>query len=62
LKRSPEVQLSARHYINGRWETGVTSGQSINPSDLRETVAEYARADRSQTEQAVRAAADAFRA
>ncbi|MGK6308581.1 aldehyde dehydrogenase family protein [Variovorax sp. DT-64] len=62
MKRSPEVQLSARHYINGRWETGVTSGQSINPSDLRETVAEYARADRSQTELAVRAAADAFRA
>ncbi|WP_076997994.1 aldehyde dehydrogenase family protein [Variovorax sp. KK3] len=57
MKRSPEVQHTVRHYIDGRWETGVTTGLSINPSDLRETVAEYARADRSQTDRAVRAAA-----
>jgi acyl-CoA reductase-like NAD-dependent aldehyde dehydrogenase len=50
----------ARHYINGRWETGVTTGLSENPSDTSEVVAEYARADRRQTEQAIRAAADAF--
>ena len=58
LKRS-ELTQNARHYINGRWETGVTTGLSENPSDTRETVAEYARADRSQTELAIRAAADA---
>jgi aldehyde dehydrogenase (NAD+) len=59
LKRS-DLQQNARQYINGRWETGVTTGISENPSDTREVVAEYARADRNQTELAIRAAADAF--
>jgi alpha-ketoglutaric semialdehyde dehydrogenase len=59
LKRS-DLQQNARQYINGRWESGVTTGQSENPSDTREVVADYARADRSQTEVAIRAAADAF--
>jgi aldehyde dehydrogenase (NAD+) len=52
--------LSARQYINGRWETSATTGVGVNPSDTREVVAEYARADRSQTESAARAAAKAF--
>lgn len=55
-----EMQQNARHYINGRWETGATTGVSENPSDTREGVAEYARADRSQTELAIRAASDAL--
>ncbi|WP_110958923.1 aldehyde dehydrogenase family protein [Acidovorax sp. ST3] len=55
-----DLQLSPRHLINGRWEIGTTTGISINPSDTREVVAEYARADRNQTELAVRAAADAL--
>ncbi|HSV52197.1 MAG TPA: aldehyde dehydrogenase family protein [Burkholderiaceae bacterium] len=55
-----ELQHNVRHYINGRWETGVTTGISENPSDTREVVAEYARADRSQAELAIRAAAEAF--
>lgn len=59
MKRS-DLQQNARQLINGRWETGVTTGVSRNPSDTREVVAEYARADRSQTERAIRAAADAF--
>ena len=59
MKRS-HLQQNARQYINGRWETGVTSGLSENPSDTREVVAEYARADRSQAESAIRAAVDAF--
>ncbi len=54
------VTHTARQYINGRWQTGVTTGSSENPSDTSEVVAEYARADRSQTEAAIRAAADAF--
>ena len=53
-----DLQLSPRHLINGRWEIGTTTGISTNPSDTREVVAEYARADRNQTELAVRAAAD----
>lgn len=55
-----ELQLNARHYINGRWETGTTMGISENPSDTREVVSEYARADRNQTELAIRAASDAL--
>ena len=61
MKRSPVLQHNARLLINGRWETGVTTGVSTNPSDVHETVAEYARADRNQTEDAIRAAADAGR-
>jgi len=38
----------------------VTTGISRNPSDTREVVAEYARADRNQTNLAIRAAANAF--
>jgi len=48
-----------KHYINGRWETGVTLGVSENPSDLSDVVGEFARADALQTEGAIRAAADA---
>ena len=51
---------NARHYINGRWETSGTTGISENPSDTREVVAEYARADRRQAELAMRAAAEAL--
>ena len=55
-----DLQLSPRHLINGRWEIGTTTGISTNPSDTREVVAEYTRADRNQAELAVRAAADAL--
>jgi aldehyde dehydrogenase (NAD+) len=48
-----------KHYINGRWESGVTIGTRQNPSDLSDTVAEFARADAAQAESAIRAAADA---
>ncbi|MBO9513479.1 MAG: aldehyde dehydrogenase family protein [Variovorax sp.] len=59
MKRS-DLQQRARQFVNGRWETGVTTGIRRNPSDTREVVAEYARADRNQTNLAVRAAANAF--
>lgn len=55
-----EATEEIRHYINGRWVNGVTMGRRENPSDTRETVAEYARADRAQAEEAIRAAADAL--
>jgi aldehyde dehydrogenase (NAD+) len=55
-----ELKQNARQYINGRWETSGTTGISQNPSDTREAVAEYARADRSQAELAIRAAAEAL--
>jgi alpha-ketoglutaric semialdehyde dehydrogenase len=55
-----EAALDVRNYINGRWVGGVTMGCRNNPSDTREVVAEYARADRALAEEAARAAADAF--
>ena len=55
-----ELRHQPRHFINGRWVIGATTGISINPSDTREVVAEFARADRNQTEQAIAAAADAL--
>lgn len=60
MKLGDTQQLTPRHLINGRWEIGTTTGVSTNPSDTREVVAEYARADRNQTERAIRAAADAL--
>ncbi len=48
-----------KNYINGRWENGVTTGASENPSDLSDVVGEYSRADIKQTQEAIRAAADA---
>ena len=48
-----------KNYINGRWENGVTTGVSENPSDLDDVVGEYARADANHTEAAIRAAANA---
>jgi acyl-CoA reductase-like NAD-dependent aldehyde dehydrogenase len=55
-----DMQQNPRHFINGRWEGGTTTGVSTNPSDTREVVAEYARGDKNQTESAIRAAADAL--
>src|SRR5438552_644154 len=55
----PNMTNSFRNYINGRWETGVTTATSENPSDLASPVGEYARADGEQTELAIRAAAEA---
>ncbi len=55
-----DIRHHPRHLINGRWVSGATTGISTNPSDTREVVAEYARADRNQTEQAVAAAVDAL--
>jgi acyl-CoA reductase-like NAD-dependent aldehyde dehydrogenase len=53
------AQPTFKNYINGRWESGVTTGVSENPSDLSDVVGEYSRADASQTQSAIRAAADA---
>jgi acyl-CoA reductase-like NAD-dependent aldehyde dehydrogenase len=64
MNRDPLVPLVAspfRHYINGGWETGATTGVSLNPSDLDEPVGEYVRADARQTDTAIEAASAAFR-
>lgn len=53
------MQSSFRNYVNGRWETGVTTSTSENPSDLASPVGDYVRADREQAELAIRAASEA---
>lgn len=63
MNRDPLVPLVAsplRHYINGGWETGATTGVSLNPSDLDDPVGEYVRADVRQTDSAIEAANAAF--
>ncbi|RKR43651.1 aldehyde dehydrogenase family protein [Paraburkholderia sp. BL17N1] len=63
MNRDPLVPLVAspfRHYINGGWETGATTGVSLNPSDLDDPVGEYVRADVRQTDMAIEAAHAAF--
>ena len=59
LIRRMRMREILRNYINGRWETGVTTGTSECPSDLDAPVAEYVRADARQTLQAVEAARQA---
>src|SRR5258706_11400956 len=64
MNRDPLVAAVSspfRHYINGAWETGATTGLSLNPSDLDELVGEYVRADARQTDAAIDAASAAFR-
>jgi acyl-CoA reductase-like NAD-dependent aldehyde dehydrogenase len=48
------------NYIGGHWAEGSDASRNINPSDTSDVIGEYARADREQTEQAIRAARDAF--
>src|SRR5215831_15102714 len=52
---------TCKQYINGHWETGVTLGESENPSDAADPVSDFARGDARQTDDAVRAAAGARR-
>jgi aldehyde dehydrogenase (NAD+) len=42
--------------IGGAWTAGASTALNINPSDLDDTIGEYARADADQTEQAIDAA------
>lgn len=61
MKREPHVSLMFKNYVNGHWEIGATTGVATNPSDLDETIGEYARADLRQVDAAVGAAHAAFR-
>jgi acyl-CoA reductase-like NAD-dependent aldehyde dehydrogenase len=53
------MQSSFKNFINGRWETGVTTATTENPSDLSTPVGEYVRADSEQAESAIHAASEA---
>jgi acyl-CoA reductase-like NAD-dependent aldehyde dehydrogenase len=45
-----------QNYIAGEWVDGVAVSSDINPSDTSDVVAEYAQADKKQTETAIEAA------
>nr|NIO42133.1 aldehyde dehydrogenase family protein [Burkholderiales bacterium] len=44
------------NHVGGEWVEGATSSRDINPSDTSDVVAEYAQADKAQTEAAIEAA------
>ena len=53
------AQLLQNH-IAGEWIAGATTSRHVNPSDTSDVVAEYAQADKAQTERAIEAARAAF--
>ncbi|HYN27347.1 MAG TPA: aldehyde dehydrogenase family protein [Burkholderiales bacterium] len=46
--------------IAGEWIAGATTSKNVNPSDTSDVIAEYAQADKAQTERAIEAARAAF--
>jgi acyl-CoA reductase-like NAD-dependent aldehyde dehydrogenase len=48
------------NYIAGTWTAGRDAAPNINPSDLSDTIGDYARASACQTAEAIEAAATAF--
>ena len=48
-----------QNYIAGEWVKGSATSRDINPSDTSDVVAEYAQADKAQTETAIEAARQA---
>ncbi|HKQ94930.1 MAG TPA: aldehyde dehydrogenase family protein, partial [Aestuariivirgaceae bacterium] len=51
-----------RNYVGGEWVEGASVTPNVSPSDLDDTVGEYASADAKQTEAAIAAAKAAFKA
>ena len=53
---APQLQ----NYIAGEWIAGASTSKDVNPSDTGDVIAEYAQADKTQTERAIEAARAAF--
>ncbi|MGH8692976.1 MAG: aldehyde dehydrogenase family protein, partial [Burkholderiales bacterium] len=53
---APQLQ----NYIAGEWIAGAATSRDVNPSDTSDVIAEYAQADKAQTERAIEAARAAF--
>jgi len=52
--------LQLQNFIAGEWVAGATTSKDVNPSDTSDVIAEYAQADKAQTERAIEAARAAF--
>src|SRR5690349_6286176 len=55
-----QENVMQRNYIGGEWVEGPSAAENINPSDTRDVVGLYARADAAQAKAAVAAAAAAL--
>lgn len=55
LQQDPTKSL----YINGEWQAGVNTVANINPSDITETIGEFAQASSDQVKDAIAAARQA---
>jgi len=53
---APQLQ----NYIAGEWIAGASTSKDVNPSDTGDVIAEYAQADKTQTERAIEALARRF--
>lgn len=49
-----------KNYINGEWVDSNTFTVNINPSDTNDSIGQYARATKAQTEEAIASAKQAF--
>jgi aldehyde dehydrogenase (NAD+) len=47
------IKTMQQNYISGEWVSGANAIDNINPSDLSDTIGQYAQADREQAEQAL---------
>uniref|UniRef100_UPI003564ED61 aldehyde dehydrogenase family protein n=1 Tax=Psychrobacter sp. TaxID=56811 RepID=UPI003564ED61 len=55
LQQDPTKSL----YINGEWQSGVNTVANINPSDITDTIGEFAQASGDQVKDAIAAARQA---
>src|SRR5580704_12573436 len=54
------MTVALKNFIGGEWVDGVSITRDINPSNTKDVVGEYAKADKVQTEKAIAAAKAAF--
>src|ERR1700743_1844146 len=54
------MTVALKNFIGGEWVDGSSVTRDINPSNTKDVVGEYAKADKAQTEKAIAAAKAAF--
>src|SRR6266576_3228774 len=54
------MTVALKNFVGGEWVDGAGLTRNINPSNTKDVVGEYAKADKAQTEKAIAAAKAAF--
>src|SRR6266567_7642891 len=54
------MTAALKNFVGGEWVDGSGLTRNINPSNTKDVVGEYAKADKAQTEKAIAAAKAAF--